>query len=40
MHIKQQNSFMAWPSVPFVQVASYMRAVLRTIAQCHHHKIL
>ncbi len=23
-----------------VQVASYMRAVLRTIAQCHHHRIL
>ncbi len=21
-------------------VASYMRAVLRTIAQCHHHRIL
>jgi len=22
------------------QVASYMRAVLRTLSQCHHHKIL
>ncbi len=22
------------------QVASYMRAVLRTLAQCHHHRIL
>ena len=24
----------------FMQVASYMRAVLRTLAQCHSHHIL
>jgi len=24
----------------YSQVASYMRAVLRTLSQCHHHKIL
>lgn len=23
-----------------LQVASYMRAVLRTLSQCHHHRIL
>lgn len=36
---------MAWLTVhqdwaPMLQVASYMRAVLRTLAQCHSHRTL
>jgi len=29
-----------YSTILHAQVASYMRAVLRTLSQCHHHKIL